>query len=126
MIPAAPRAAPDDQSTVVTLISPAAAPEFQIRANAFGLIGETAARPIAYWAHPLAGLLAARCLAFLKCPVPPPNPLSWARLFTTAIAYVLPAFMAGPAAVFAVYAILPRRAQLCIRDVTLRTAAAAV
>lgn len=102
------------------------APKFEIRANAFGLIGETSSRPIAYWAPPLAGLLAAGCLAFLRCPVPPPNPLSWARLFATAAVYVLSAFMAGPAAMFAIYPILPRRVDLGIGDVALRTAAAAV
>ena len=104
----------------------AAAPKFEIRANAFGLIGETASHPMAYWAPPLVGLLAAACLAFFRCPVPPSHSLSWASLFGTATAYVLSAFMAGPIAMITMYAIFRRRAELDIRDVTLRTASAAV
>src|SRR5882762_10316499 len=81
---------------------------------------ETASRPIAYWAPPLAGLLAAGCLSFLRCPVPPSHSLSWASLFGTATAYVLSVFMAGPIAMFAVYAMLPRSAEFDIRDAILR------
>jgi hypothetical protein len=105
---------------------PLATTEFEIRANAFGLIGETTSRPIVYWAPSMAALLAAACLAVLACPVPPSHSLSWARLFWTATLYVLSSFMAATAVAFALYAILPRNAALNIRDVALRTSAAAI
>src|SRR5579859_320008 len=99
--------------------------EFEIRADAFGLIGETAPRPITYWAPPLAALLASAGMAFFACPVPPAHSLSWSGLFWAAAAYVSSVFLAGPAVTLALYAILRRRTELDIRD-ALRMAAAAI
>ena len=105
---------------------PPATTEFDIRANAFGLIGQNAPRPITYLAPPLAALLATACLAFIACPVPPSHPLSWAGLFWTATGYVLSLFMAAPTVMFALYTMLRRRMELNIRNVALRSSAAAI
>src|SRR5258708_34765093 len=105
---------------------PLATTEFEIRADAFALIGETAPRSIVYWAPPFVALLATACLAFFACPVPPSHSFSWARLFWTAAVYVLSVFMAAPAVVFALYVMLRRRAEFNIRDVALHTSSAAI
>lgn len=56
--------------------------------TAFRLV-EDAPHPIVNWGPPVAGVIAAGCVAWRACPVPPWHSLSWPELFGTAANYIL-------------------------------------
>jgi hypothetical protein len=101
-------------------------PEFELRANAFDLLGRAVPSAILGFAPPVAGLIAAACLACLTCPAPPPRWLKWSELLTSATIYVLTSALVSAAATLGTYVVLPRQFRNKIRETTLRTAAGAV
>lgn len=56
---------------------------------------ETASERMAVWLPALAGLVAAGCVAWLACPEPAPNSLSWSGVAALATGYVLLSALTG-------------------------------
>ena len=101
-------------------------PEFELRANAFDLLGRAVPSAILGFAPPVAGLIAAACLACLTCPAPPSHWVRWRELLTSATIYVLTSALVSAAAPLGTYVVLRRQFRNKIRETTLRMAAGAV
>ena len=92
----------------------------------FQLTAEAVRQPAMGWKPPLAGLMAALCVAWLACPVPPLHSFSLPGLFVAAVVYVLAAYLASAVVVWLGFGILRHRIRPEARDIALRTAAGAV
>lgn len=100
------------------------APEVELRAGNFGLLGG-APTQVRALAPPALGLIAAACLAWIMCPAPPAHLLTWHELFVSSAVYVLRLLVSG-AATAGAYAILGRRPGSRIRAIPWSTVTAAV
>jgi len=100
------------------------APEFELRAGSFGLLGGA---PIAVrrLAPPALGLIAAACLAWVLCPAPPAHWLTWRQLFVTSALYVAAVLAISTAATVGAYATLGGGARSRIRAIQWSTPVAA-